>query len=70
MILDLPPELIRPIFQHVTDLSNLRDALKLRQVCSEFSLDLPLFCPFVHLRREEEHHASNAPATQASSTMR
>lgn len=42
MILDLPPELIRPIFQHVVDMSDFRSAIALRQVCSEFAPLRPL----------------------------
>lgn len=36
MLLDLPPELVRPVFEHVTRLSTLQETLRVRQVCSLF----------------------------------
>lgn len=45
-LLDLPPELVRPIFQHVAPSFGLAELLRLRTVCCEYSPLLPLTgCP-------------------------
>lgn len=44
-LLDLPPELVRPIFQHVAPSFGLSELLRLRTVCCEFPRPYPSRAP-------------------------